>query len=141
MITVSIKRLRQADQSIAELANKEFKPALSLKIARMVSSVRAEMVKFQVEWERLLKEWGTPDPKNAGIYNVAPEKNDAFVEAQKPLLDVEVELVCSTVPIAEFGEEPLKGRLIADLDWFIMLPAEGEQPSEEPSRRKPRAVA
>lgn len=135
MITVTIRQLRQADQSISELANKEFKPALSLKIARMVSAVRSEMTKFQAEWEKLLKTWGEPDPKNPGVYNVPTEKHEAFIEAQKPLFDVEVELLCSTVPVGDFGDEPLKARILADLDWFITIPAEGEAANDAPARR------
>lgn len=119
-IEVTVRQLREADQSIFAIGNKELPAALAFKVARMIKAARTEIELYQREWKKLLDKHGTPIEGQPGAYDIPDDKQEAFKADTDPLLDTKVKLNVEAVTIDDFANYSLSPKLLRDLDWFIL---------------------
>lgn len=118
---VTIQQLLESREALQTLAQGEYPARLSYRLARLVKSAQGELQGAQEAHVQLVKRLGVEiAPEQWQVPQGDAEKMAEFQREYDGLVSVIVEVWGDPIPIAEFGDAPLKPAMLSALDWLIV---------------------
>lgn len=128
-ITVTFDQLLRAMPTINKLAGTVTKPqSLVYQLAKIVRAVKPELQHFETKRTELLTTHGTPREStpdeaqqlgDAQVYDIPADKRDAFQQALKELLTVQVDLSIFPIPEASLEHAEVTAVDLLALEPFL----------------------
>ena len=124
IMKITIKELLESNEGFMALKKLDKIPTLTAyKIAKLDKVIRYELEVFTDFKNAKIKELGEEildaDKKPTGNWNVKQENTEAYQEAIKKLLAVEVEIEVPEVKLADLGVATIAPETITPLLWLI----------------------
>lgn len=90
---IQLYKIVAAVECLTEIQkNNEIPFALAWKIADVIEPLEKHFKRFQDEKDKIVKNLGSPDKKNAAVYLIKPENTEKFEKSIKELGEITIQL-------------------------------------------------
>jgi len=101
---VKLGMIKIAEEAAQKLLASDLNVKTAWKLRKAFNILKKELEDLEEVRIKLVNKYGTPDPHNPGSINVSPEKLADFLKEFNPLLEQEIELKYSPIPVSEILE-------------------------------------